>query len=88
MQKKSLVNRWVTISAGRLGMIFDTTGAKASKIKNYKKLLDNAGYEYKMIFVNTSLEFAQARNDERARKLPKEVVTSDWNASQKNVNEF
>lgn len=73
---------------GRLGMIFDTTGAKASKIKSYKKLLDNAGYEYKMIFVNTSLEFAQARNDERARKLPKEVVEKDWNASQKNVDGF
>ena len=73
---------------GRLGMIFDTTGAKASKIKNYKKLLDNAGYDYKMVFVNTSLEFAQARNDERARKLPKEVVEKDWNASQKNVAGF
>lgn len=73
---------------GRLGMVFDTTGAKASKIVSYKDLLDKAGYEYKMVFVNTSLEFAQQRNAERARKLPKEVVTADWNASQKNVDYF
>ena len=73
---------------GRLGMVFDTTGAKASKISSYKDLLDKAGYEYKMVFVNTSLEFAQQRNAERARKLPKEVVTADWNASQKNVDYF
>jgi predicted kinase len=73
---------------GRLGMVFDTTGAKASKIVSYKNLLDKAGYEYKMVFVNTSLDFAQQRNSERARKLPKEVVTADWNASQKNVDYF
>ena len=73
---------------GRLGLIFDTTSAKSGKISNYKKMLDQAGYDYKMIFVNTSLEFAQARNDERARKLPKEVVEKDWNASQKNVDGF
>ena len=73
---------------GRLGMVFDTTGAKASKIVSYKNLLDKAGYEYKMVFVNTSLDFAQQRNAERARKLPKEVVTADWNASQKNVDYF
>lgn len=73
---------------GRLGMVFDTTGAKASKITQYKDLLDKAGYEYKMVFVNTSLDFAQQRNAERARKLPKEVVTADWNASQKNVDYF
>ena len=41
-------------------------------------MLDKLGYEYKMIFVNTSLENAQARNDMRSRKLPKEIVQGDW----------
>ena len=73
---------------GRLGLIFDTTAAKSSKIKNYKKLLDKLGYEYKMIFVNTSLENALKRNDLRSRKLPHEIVQGDWEASQKNANEY
>ena len=41
-----------------------------------------------MIFVNTSLENAKARNDMRSRKLPKEIVQGDWEASQKNANKF
>ena len=63
---------------GRLGMIFDTIIANKSKIVSYKKLLDKLGYEYKMVFVRTSLENAQKRNDMRARKLPPEIVKGDW----------
>jgi len=73
---------------GRLGLIFDTTAAKKEKIVTYKNMLDALGYEYKMVYVNTSLEFAQERNAERARKLPPEIVQSDWNAAQKNANDF
>ena len=73
---------------GRLGLIFDTTSAKSGKIKDYKKMLDKLGYEYKMIFVNASLENAQKRNDLRARKLPPEIVKGDWDAAQKNAKEY
>lgn len=73
---------------GRLGLIFDTTSAKSGKIKDYKKLLDKLGYEYKMIFVNASLDNAQKRNDLRARKLPPEIVKGDWDAAQKNAKEY
>jgi len=73
---------------GRLGLIFDTTSAKASKILDYKKMLDDLGYEYKMVYVNTSLEFAQQRNAERARKLPEVVVKSDHEKVQQNVEMF
>ena len=72
----------------RLGMVFDTTSANTAKIKSYKSLLDKLGYEYKMIFVNTSLDNAQKRNDMRSRKLPPEIVKGDWEASQKNANKF
>ena len=72
----------------RLGMIFDTTSAKSSKIKDYKKLLDALGYEYKMIYVKTSLQNAQKRNEKRARKLPAEIVKSDWQAAEKNAQMF
>ena len=73
---------------GRLGLIFDTTAAKSSKISNYKKMLDNLGYEYKMVFVNANLENAQARNAMRSRKLPKEIVKGDWDNAQKNAKIF
>jgi len=72
----------------RLGMIFDTTSADSNKIKNYKKMLDKIGYEYKMIFVSASLDNAQKRNEMRARKLPPEIVKKDWEASRKNADLF
>ena len=73
---------------GRLGLIFDTTSAKSGKIKNYKKMLDQLGYEYKMVFVNASLDNAQKRNNLRSRKLPSEIVKQDWDAAQKNAKEY
>lgn len=73
---------------GRLGMIFDTTAANKSKIVKYKDMLDAIGYEYKMVFVNTSLENALARNQMRPRKLRDDIVKNDWNNAQKNMREF
>ena len=73
---------------GRLGLIFDTTSAKSNKIKSYKKMLDALGYEYKMVYVNTSLENAQKRNEARPRKLPADIVKNDWDAAQKNVKSY
>ena len=73
---------------GRLGLIFDTTSAKASKIKAYRGNLDYLGYESKMIYVRTSLANAQARNQERARKLPEKIVQKDWEDAQKNAQYF
>jgi len=74
--------------AGRLGMIFDTTSANLTKVKKYVKMLERIGYEYKMIYVNASLENAQKRNEMRARKLPKEIVQKDWETAQKNMNDL
>jgi predicted kinase len=73
---------------GRLGLIFDTTSAKASKIVNYKKMLDELGYEYKMIYVSASLDNAQKRNEKRARKLPPEIVKGDWDKAMAASTEF
>jgi predicted kinase len=70
---------------GRLGLIFDTTSANLSKIKQYKEMLDGIGYECKMIHVSTSLANAQKRNAERPRKLPPEIVEKDWNNSTRNM---
>ena len=73
---------------GRLGMVFDTTSSKTSKIKQYKKMLDQIGYEYKMIYVNTSLDNALERNRNRPRKLRDDIVKMDWENAQKAVKEY
>jgi predicted kinase len=70
---------------GRLGLIFDTTSANDSKIKDYKKQLDAIGYESKMVYVQTSLKNAQDRNANRPRKVPPKIVASDWNKSNANA---
>jgi predicted kinase len=70
---------------GRLGMIFDTTSANIAKVQKYKKSLDALGYESKMIYVSASLDNAQKRNASRPRKLPAEIVKSDWEKSRKNA---
>jgi len=41
-----------------------------------------------MVFVMTSLENAQKRNDMRARKLPPEIVKSDWDKAMAAANEY
>ncbi len=71
---------------GRLGLVFDTTSADASKIKSYMKRLEILGYESKMIYVSASLDNALKRNKARARVLPDEVVRNDWERSQKNLS--
>lgn len=72
----------------RLGMIFDTTATDTTRIKKYKQLLDAIGYESKMIYVNVSLDNAQKRNEARPRKLPTNIVQSEWEKSQTNVKTF
>jgi predicted kinase len=41
-----------------------------------------------MVFVNTSLEVAQARNAKRERTLPEALVTQIWKACQENLGKF
>ena len=57
-------------------------------IHTMKKDLEKDGYDTYMIFVNTSLEVAQQRNEERPRVLPKDVVEKYWKSVQKNMAYF
>lgn len=74
--------------SGRLGLVFDTTSAKADKIKNYKKSLDALGYESKMVFVKTSLSLAQKLNSMRARTLPPAILQLEHDQVEKNATVF
>jgi predicted kinase len=73
---------------GRLGLVIDGTGKDVAKVKKASEALRSLGYETMMIFVNTSLEVAQERNQQRSRSLDPKVVEKMWNAVQQNIMAF
>ena len=73
---------------GRLGLIIDGTGKNYDKIEKQMRELQQLGYDTHMIFVNTSLDVALQRNEERPRKLPESLVVKSWNEVQKNIGKF
>lgn len=74
--------------AGRLGMIIDGTGDNFEKVARQKKEAEALGYDTFMVFVNTSLEVALIRNQERERTLGEELVTQSWKECQENLGKF
>ena len=73
---------------GRLGLIIDGTGKNYDKIEKQMRELQQLCYDTHMIFVNTSLDVALQRNEERPRKLPESLVVKSWNEVQKNIGKF
>lgn len=86
---KTLTNKKADLYIdGRLGLIIDGTGKDLNKIKNSAAALKELGYDTAMLFVNTSLDIAQDRNQKRARSVPAEMVDKMWNAVQVNLMKF
>lgn len=73
---------------GKLGLVIDGTGREYDKIKKMKAQLVELGYDCTMIFVNTNLETALARNETRKRKLKPELVEKLWYDVQNNIGKF
>ena len=73
---------------GRLGLIIDGTGRQSSKILRQKSSLEELGYDTYMIFVNTSIDVALQRNEERARSLQPSFVVKSWKDVQANIGAF
>jgi len=46
------------------------------------------GYDTYMVFVNTSLEVAKQRNQERERRLPEDILVKSWKDVQNNLGRF
>jgi nicotinic acid mononucleotide adenylyltransferase/predicted kinase len=74
--------------SGRLGLVIDGTGKDYAKIEKQADKLRAIGYEVAMIFVNTDLDTALARNRMRARSLPDDEVSAMWKDVQKNLGKF
>ena len=73
---------------GKLGMIIDGTGHDFAKLHTMKNELESEGYDTYMVLVNTSLEVAQKRNQQRDRILPPELLERSWKDVQKNIGAF
>ena len=73
---------------GRLGIIVDGTGKDANRILKQKAGLEELGYDTYMIFVNTSIDVALARNEKRARSLQPSFVVKSWKDVQANIGAF
>lgn len=73
---------------GRLGLIIDGTGKDYVKIKAQAESLKAIGYDVSMIFVNTDLDTAIKRDQERSRTLGPKQVEVMWKDVQKNIGKF
>ena len=86
--KELTTQRMKLYKDGKLGMIIDGTGHDFGKLAKMKRELEEDGYDTYMIFVNTSLEVAQKRNQERDRVLPPKLLQKSWEDVQKNLGRF
>ena len=73
---------------GRLGIIIDGTGHIYDKVAKQAVMLQQLGYETSMVFVNTSLEVALARNEQRRRSVQPTLVKKSWQDVQNNMGKF
>ena len=73
---------------GRLGILIDGTGHVYDKVAKQASMLQQIGYETSMVFVNTSLEVALARNEQRARSVMPKLVKKSWQDVQNNMGKF
>jgi len=73
---------------GRLGLSIDGTGRDYDKIATQSNELKKLGDDTHMIYVNTSLDVALARNAERERKVSTSIATKSWKDVQSNLGKF
>ena len=73
---------------GRLGLIIDSTARNVPKIETEQRHMKSIGYDTFMVFVNTTLEVAMARNNERPRKLPDAIVIQNHKEVQANIGKL
>ena len=73
---------------GRLGLVIDSTGRDYDVIARNHNMLQQLGYDCYMVFVNTSLEVAIARNARRERTIPEYITKTSWEGVQNNIGKF
>lgn len=74
--------------SGRLPVIIDRTGTNPGPILDYKKKLEDMGYETQMYYIKTEPEVAYERNNTRERKVPDDYINHASKAVPKNQKMF
>lgn len=86
--KNLTANKLDLLLAGRMGIVIDGTGHDFGKIKLMSERFKDLGYDSYMVFVNTSLEVARKRNQNRERTVDDNVLQDRWQAVQNNIGKF
>ena len=86
--KTTAITQLDTYIKGRLGLVIDSTGRDYDVIARNHNMLQQLGYDCYMVFVNTSLEVALARNARRERTIPEYITKSSWDGVQNNIGKF
>ena len=86
--KKVTASKKFQAIRGRLGILIDGTGHKYDKVAKQASMLQQLGYETTMVFVNTSLEVALHRNEQRSRSVKPTLVKQSWQDVQNNMGKF
>ena len=73
---------------GRLGLIIDSTGRQENKVVKTKKMLEEAGYDTYMVFVDVPLDTALDRNMQRDRRVDPGVLKKAHAEIRANVSNF
>ena len=77
---------------GRNGVIINSTSADPKKLKKIKSMLDELGYDSKMVFVDASDNVSRQRNIERGqrggRMVPEKIRSDKWKDAQDARVEF
>lgn len=82
--------------AGRLGLLIDGTAKNPTKMEAVKEKLELLGYETAMVFVNTDLETAVRRAEQRAQKpgpdqgreLDVDFIRDAWSRTQQALGNY
>ena len=83
MAAKGLTDkRYNSLINARMGIIIDSTSGNQGKTFKMYRELKSWGYDVKSIFIQTDLEVAMARNNQRARTIPPKIVEKSHKAAQ------
>ena len=86
--KRTAISQLDKYVEGRLGLVVDSTGRDYDIIARNHNMLKQMGYDSYMIFVNTTLDVALARNARRERTIPEYITKSSWQGVQNNIGKF
>ena len=88
VRNATLVFGGVSTVAFAASRVAKTMGTSTNGPAKKKQRMEDLGYDCYMVFVNTSLDVALARNEKRARKVAEPVVEKNWKGVQANIGKF